>query len=50
MLDRDWRLRLAAFERLAAIRDAKAGVDLVTSAELLAGFDFEGERIRLYDT
>lgn len=48
-LDRDWRLRLAAFHKLASLRDAKGGADVVTSAELLEGFEFEGERIRLYD-
>lgn len=49
VLDRDWRLRQAAFARLASIRDSKGGVDVVSSAELLEGFEFEGERIRLYD-
>lgn len=46
-LDRDWRLRQAAFARLEALRASKGGVDLVTSAELRQGFEFEGERIRL---
>lgn len=49
MPDRDWELRLAAFARLAALRDAKGGVDVVSSHELLEGFSFEGETIRLYD-
>ena len=46
-LDRDWRLRLAAFARLDALRAAKGGVHLVTSDELAHGFEFEGERVRL---
>lgn len=49
ILDRDWRLRLAAFTRLAELREANGGVDVVSSAELLEGFVFEGERVRLYD-
>jgi putative restriction endonuclease len=46
-LDRDWRLRLAAFARLSELRRANNGSDVVSSAELAAGFEFEGERIRL---
>jgi len=49
-LDRDWRLRLAAFARLSSIRARKSGSDLVSSAELAEGFEFEGERIRLSPT
>jgi putative restriction endonuclease len=45
-LDRDWRLRLAAFARLRALRDSH-GADIATAAELASGFEFEGERIRL---
>jgi putative restriction endonuclease len=45
-LDADWRLRLAAFARLRALRDQRGGSDLVTASELVDGFDFEGERIR----
>lgn len=46
-LDRDWRLRLAAFARLSALRRLNDGTDIVTSAQLAEGFEFEGERIRL---
>lgn len=49
-LDRDWRLRLAAFAKLDSLKASKGGVDLVTSAELAEGFEFEGERIRLSAT
>ena len=45
-LDSDWRLRLAAFNRLREIR-ARRGTDEATAAELAEGFEFEGERIRL---
>lgn len=45
-LDTDWRLRLAAFAQLRALRD-RHGADIATAAELAAGFEFEGERIRL---
>jgi putative restriction endonuclease len=47
-LDLDWRLRLAAFDRLRALREARGG--LVTLAELEAGFEFEGERIPFTNT
>lgn len=49
MLDTDWRLRLAAFARLAELRRIN-GSDIVTSAQLAEGFEFEGERIRLGPT
>ena len=45
-LDRDWRLRLAAFARLAELQRI-SGSDVVRSADLAHGFEFEGERIRL---
>lgn len=48
-LDRDWRLRLAAFSRLRELRDLH-GAEIATAAELAAGFEFEGERIRLAPT
>jgi len=44
-LDLDWRLRLAAFDKLRALREARGGV--VTLAELEAGCEFEGARIPL---
>ncbi|MCC6242139.1 MAG: HNH endonuclease [Gemmatimonadaceae bacterium] len=47
-LDRDWQLRLAAMQRLTALRDAGGG--LVTAAALEAGFEFEGERIPLWSS
>lgn len=46
-LDRDWRLRLAAFAKLAELLKRNDGSDVVTSSELAEGFEFEGERIRL---
>jgi len=42
-LDPDWRLRLAAFAKLAALQQAGGG--LVPLDELERGFEFEGERI-----
>lgn len=42
-LDPDWRLRLAAFARLADLQQAGGG--LVTLEELEQGFEFEGARI-----
>ena len=48
-LDPDWRLRMAAFDRLRVLRD-RHGADIVTAAELTEGFQFEGERIRLSAT
>ena len=47
-LDRDWRLRLAAFDTLSKRRDARGG--LVPIAELEEGFEFEGERIPYLNT
>ena len=44
-LDYDWRLRLAAFDALRRMREARGGVVLL--AELEAGCEFEGERIPL---
>jgi putative restriction endonuclease len=44
-LDLDWRLRLAAFAALPAMRDAGGGV--VRLADLERGFEFEGKRIPL---
>ena len=44
-LDLDWRLRLAAFDKLRALREARGGV--VTLTELEAGFEFEGARTPL---
>lgn len=49
-LDDDWRLRLAAFNRLAELRRVNGGSDIVTSAQLAEGFEFDGERIRLGPT
>lgn len=49
-LDRDWRLRLAAFAHLKDLGARKGGVDVVTSAELAMGFEFERESIRLSAT
>lgn len=46
-LDRDWRLRLAAFARLDELVRQRGGV--VTDGDLDNGFEFEGERIRLWD-
>lgn len=48
-LDDDWRLRLAAFNRLAELRRIN-GSDIVTSEQLASGFEFDGERIRLGPT
>src|SRR3990172_2799465 len=45
-VDLDWRLRLAAFARLRALRE-RHGADIATAAELAEGFEFESERIRL---
>lgn len=42
-MDRDWQIRLAAMQRLSALRDAGGGV--VTAAALAQGFEFDGERI-----
>ena len=47
-LDLDWRLRLAAFDKLSRLREARGGA--VTLAELEAGFEFEGERIPFINT
>jgi putative restriction endonuclease len=47
-LDHDWQLRLAAFAALKTLADRRGGV--VTSADLDTGFEFEGERIRLWDS
>jgi len=46
-LDGDWRLRLAACARLKELAQRWGGV--VTADDLDQGFDFEGERIRLWD-
>ena len=48
-LDADWRLRLAAFERLRQLRE-RNGSNEATAAQLAEGFEFEGERIRLSPT
>lgn len=48
-LDDDWRLRLAAFNRLAELRRIN-GSDVVTSDQLAEGFEFDGQRIRLGPT
>jgi putative restriction endonuclease len=45
--DRDWLLRLAAFDRLGRLAERRGGV--VTSDELDAGFEFEGEQIRFWN-
>jgi putative restriction endonuclease len=45
--DRDWRLRLAAFARLEELVRQRGG--LVTDGDLDNGFEFDGERIRLWD-
>ena len=47
-LDPDWRLRLAAFAALRGLADRRGGV--VTSDDLDSGFEFEGQRIRLWDS
>jgi putative restriction endonuclease len=47
VLDRDLRLRLAAFARLADLTRAGGGV--ITSAALDQGFEFEGARIPLWN-
>lgn len=46
-LDSDWRLRLAALAQLKHLAEQSGGV--VTSDDLDAGFEFEGEHIRLWD-
>jgi putative restriction endonuclease len=46
-LDPDWRLRLAAFAALKQRADARG--EAVTVADLDRGFDFAGERIKLWD-
>lgn len=46
-LDHDWQLRLAAFAALKAQAEQHGGV--VTSDDLDAGFEFEGERIRFWN-
>ena len=48
IIDRDWKIRLAALQRMKVLRDAGAG--LITSAALESGFEFEGERIPLWTT
>jgi putative restriction endonuclease len=45
--DYDWRLRVAAFAALKGLTTVRGGV--VSSEDLAAGFEFEGERIRLWD-
>ena len=47
MPDRDWDLRFAAFGRLEELRRERGGV--VTSDDLEAGFEFEGERIKFWN-
>lgn len=47
-LDLDWRLRLAAFDKLSKLRELRGG--LVTLSELEAGFEFEGGRIPFINT
>jgi putative restriction endonuclease len=42
-LDRDWRIRIKAFEALRTILARSGGV--ITRDQMSAGFDFEGERI-----
>lgn len=44
-LDLDWRIRLAAFDRLRTLRTQGGGV--VSSQQISEGFEFEGERIAL---
>jgi len=46
-LDLDWQLRLAAMARLSALRDGGDG--LVRAADLAKGFEFNGERIALWN-
>ena len=46
-LDSDWDLRLAAFARLGLLVQQGGGV--VTPAELDQGFEFQGERVKLWD-
>lgn len=47
-LDTDWRIRLAAMQQLERLR--ARGDGLVRAAELDEGFDFEGERIKLWSS
>lgn len=46
-LDFDWRLRLAAFDHLKRVREHYAGV--IPHYELTEGFEFDGERIPLWN-
>lgn len=46
-LDLDWRIRLAAFDRIERIRGADR---LVTASALDEGFEFEGNRIALWSS
>jgi putative restriction endonuclease len=43
LLDLDWRIRLAAFDRLRVLRTQGGGV--VSHTQMNEGFEFEGERI-----
>ncbi|MFQ5705482.1 MAG: HNH endonuclease [Gemmatimonadales bacterium] len=46
-MDLDWRLRLAAFAALDRL--CRQGDGVVSGGQLADGFEFEGERIRLFD-
>ncbi len=46
-LDLDWRLRLAAFSRLDELKHLRGGV--VTDEDLEVGFEFNGDRIKLWN-
>ena len=48
MPDRDRQLRLAAFARLEELTRVRGG--LVTSEDLEAGFNFDGERIKFWSS
>lgn len=45
--DSDWRLRLAAFARMEEIQQLRGGI--ATYQDLKQGFEFDGERIPLFD-
>ncbi len=46
-MDRDWQIRLAAFDHLNRLREQSGG--LVSAVDMQAGFIFEGERIPLFN-
>jgi putative restriction endonuclease len=46
-VDRDWQIRLAAFAHLNILRERSG--PLVRAADMQAGFEFEGERVPLFN-